>query len=198
MEYLPSLWSVVTIRKLRRGSASTGASDEKLSDCCGGSSNRNKPRVVDAVAAARALSRGRERCWHAAEYFEEGSKGSPFSIGDLKPIQMPNMDLDGLFEGRRGFVEAQWIDVLCRSTGMEPTNLDERVKWHLLARMIPFVENDYKCVGAHKKKPQPNLFGVMGWGYGLGFECWWRRRELNPRPQALCRWSYMLSPLYCF
>ena len=26
---------------------------------------------------------------------------------------------------------------------MEPTNLENRVKWHLLARMIPFVENNY-------------------------------------------------------
>jgi len=78
-------------------------------------------------------------------FYEEGSKGSPFSIGDLKPIQMPNMDLEGLFEGRRGFTEDQWLDVLCRSTGMEPANLDARVKWHLLARMVPFVENNYNC-----------------------------------------------------
>lgn len=78
-------------------------------------------------------------------FFEEGSKGSPFSISDLKPIQMPNMDLEALFEGRRGFTEAQWLDVLCRSTGMEPANLDERVKWHLLARMVPFVENNYNA-----------------------------------------------------
>ena len=78
-------------------------------------------------------------------YYEEGSKGSPFTIGDLKPIQMPNMDLEGLFAGRRGFTEAEWLDVLCRSTGMEPANLSERVKWHLLARMIPFVENNYNC-----------------------------------------------------
>ena len=78
-------------------------------------------------------------------YFEEGQKGSPFTIGDLKPIQLPNMDLEGLFEGRKSFSEAQWIDVLCRSTGMEPSNLDERVKWHLMVRMIPFVENNYNC-----------------------------------------------------
>jgi ATP-dependent Lon protease len=78
-------------------------------------------------------------------FFEEGSKGSPFTVGDLKPIQMPNMDLEGLFEGRRAFSEAQWIDVLCRSTGMEPSNLDDRVKWHLVVRMIPFVENNYNC-----------------------------------------------------
>ena len=78
-------------------------------------------------------------------YHEEGQKGSPFTVGDLKPIQMPNMDMDEIFEGRKAFTEEQWIDVLMRSTGMEPSVLDERVKWHLLARMIPFVENNYNC-----------------------------------------------------
>jgi len=78
------------------------------------------------------------------EYFyEESQKGSPFILSDLKPIQMPNMDLDELFRGRRAFTEEQWIDVLLRSTGMESTNFDERVKWHLLTRMIPLVENNY-------------------------------------------------------
>jgi ATP-dependent Lon protease len=78
-------------------------------------------------------------------FFEEGQKGSPFILRELKPIQMPNMDLEELFEGRRAFTEEQWVDVLLRSTGMEPTNFPERVKWHLLARMIPLVENNYNC-----------------------------------------------------
>jgi ATP-dependent Lon protease len=76
-------------------------------------------------------------------FYEEGQKGSPFIIDDLKPIQMPNMDMEGLFEGRRAFTEDQWIDVLLRSTGYEPTQFVKRVKWHLLARMIPLVENNY-------------------------------------------------------
>ena len=76
-------------------------------------------------------------------FFEENQKGSPFLLRDLKPIQMPNMDLEELFAGRRAFSEAQWIDVLLRSTGMEPTQFEERVKWHLLARMIPLVENNF-------------------------------------------------------
>ncbi len=76
-------------------------------------------------------------------FFEEEAKGSPFELQELKPIQMPNMDLDELFAARRSFAEAQWIDVLLRSTGMEPTNFTERVKWHLLARMVPLVENDF-------------------------------------------------------
>lgn len=78
-------------------------------------------------------------------FFEEGQKGSPFILRDLKPIQMPNMDMEELFEGRRAFSEAQWIDVLLRSTGMEPATFSERVKWHLLARMIPLVENNFNC-----------------------------------------------------
>ena len=76
-------------------------------------------------------------------FFEADQKGSPFLLRDLKPIQMPNMDLEELFEARRAFTEPQWIDVLLRSTGMEPTNFPERVKWHLLARMIPLIENNY-------------------------------------------------------
>ena len=83
-------------------------------------------------------------CIATLEYFfEEDQKGSPFLLRDLKPIQMPNMDLEELFQGRRAFTEQQWIDALLRSNGMEPTNFQERVKWHLLARMIPLVENNY-------------------------------------------------------
>jgi len=76
-------------------------------------------------------------------FFEEGAKGSPFTIADLKPIQMPNMDMEELFEARKRFTTKQWIDTLTRSTGMEPTVLDERTLWHLLVRLIPFVENNY-------------------------------------------------------
>ncbi|HIJ41721.1 MAG TPA: protease Lon-related BREX system protein BrxL, partial [Deltaproteobacteria bacterium] len=78
------------------------------------------------------------------EYFyEEGQKGSPFLVRELKPIQMPNMDMEELFEGRKHFTEEQWLDVLLRSTGLEPTQFENRVKWHLLTRMIPLVENNY-------------------------------------------------------
>ena len=76
-------------------------------------------------------------------FFEEGQKTSPFSARHIKPIQMPNMDMDQLREGRSHFTSEQWLDVLLRSSGMEPTTLEKRVKWHLLARMIPFVENNY-------------------------------------------------------
>lgn len=104
-------------------------------------------------------------------YYEADQKGSPFLLRDLKPIQMPNMDLEELFEGRKGFSEGQWIDVIMRSTGMEPTNLQERVKWHLLARIIPLVENNYNLAelgsrGTGKshiyKEISPNCILVSG------------------------------------
>ena len=76
-------------------------------------------------------------------FYEENQKQSPFGINEIKPIQIPNMDMEGLLEGRKGFSEAEWIDVLIRSIGMEPTTLEERVKWQLLFRMLPFVENNY-------------------------------------------------------
>ena len=83
-------------------------------------------------------------CIVTLEYFyEEEQRGSPFILRDLKPIQMPNLELEELFQGRRAFTEEQWIDVLLRSTGMEPTNFTERVRWHLLARMVPLVENNF-------------------------------------------------------
>jgi ATP-dependent Lon protease len=75
--------------------------------------------------------------------YEENQKGSPFIVEDLKPIQMPNMDMQALFDGRRAFTDEQWLDVLLRSAGMEPTVFEKRAKWHLLARMIPLVENNY-------------------------------------------------------
>ncbi len=111
-------------------------------------------------------------CIVTLEYFyEEDQKGSPFLLRDLKPIQMPNLDMEELFEGRKGFSEDQWLDVLIRSTGMEPTNLDARTKWHLLTRLIPYVENNYNLAelgpkGSGKsfvyKELSPNSILVSG------------------------------------
>lgn len=83
-------------------------------------------------------------CMITVNYFyEEGQKTSPFSLMTLKPIQMPSMDMEEVFEARKQFDRDQWIDVLLRSVGMEPANIESRTKWHLIARMIPFVENNY-------------------------------------------------------
>lgn len=77
-------------------------------------------------------------------WYDETEKGSsPFEISNLTPIQMPNMDMNELFEGRKQFTKEEWIDILLRSVGMEPTQLPDNVKWHMLLRIVPLVENNY-------------------------------------------------------
>ncbi|WP_144560400.1 protease Lon-related BREX system protein BrxL [Shouchella miscanthi] len=84
-------------------------------------------------------------CMVKVDYFynEEVRNSNPFHVGSLQPIQMPNMNIHEVFEGRKSFTKDEWIDILVRSTGMEPTQLEERTKWHLLLRLVPLVENNY-------------------------------------------------------
>lgn len=76
-------------------------------------------------------------------YEEDKKNGNPISIYKLTPIQMPHVDMDDLKAGRKAFTKEEWIDILLRSIGMEPDELEERVKWLLLARMLPLVENNF-------------------------------------------------------
>lgn len=76
-------------------------------------------------------------------YDEEIKNVNPFNIMSLTPIQMPNIDIGEISNGRQYFTKDEWIDILLRSIGMEPTQFEKRVKWHMLARMIPLVENNY-------------------------------------------------------
>ena len=76
-------------------------------------------------------------------FYDENSKDSPFLLQELKPIQMPNMDFEEFVKERSKFTREEWMDLLIRSFGMEPTQFKEKEKWHLLARLIPFVENNY-------------------------------------------------------
>ncbi|MEL7357898.1 MAG: protease Lon-related BREX system protein BrxL [Cyanobacteria bacterium J06560_6] len=75
--------------------------------------------------------------------YEAGASPSPFIVASLKPIQMPNVDVDELLKARTQFTRDEWINVLLRSAGLEPTTLEEEAKWHLIARMIPLCENNY-------------------------------------------------------
>lgn len=75
-------------------------------------------------------------------YSEDDKKQSPFVINDITPIQMPNLDKSEIIEARHNFTKDEWIDFILRSSGMEPTQFEYRVKWHLLARLVPLVENN--------------------------------------------------------
>lgn len=64
-------------------------------------------------------------------------------IHKLTPIQMPYVDMNEYKAGRKVFSKEEWMDILLRSTGMEPDALTYREKWLLLTRMLPFVENNF-------------------------------------------------------
>lgn len=68
---------------------------------------------------------------------------SPIRIRSLTPIQMPHVDIEELKEGRKAFTKDEWLDILLRSTGMEPDEFTYREKWLLLNRMLSLVENNF-------------------------------------------------------
>lgn len=71
---------------------------------------------------------------------------SPFEIASLKPIQMPNLDLDEFREIRGNFTKEEWMTLLLRSAGYEPDELSEKEKLHYLLRFVPFVQKNYNLV----------------------------------------------------
>lgn len=82
---------------------------------------------------------------------------------------MNKMDL--MNEGRKHFSKDEWLDMLLRSTSMEPTVLTYREKWLLLTRMIPLIENNFNLCelgprstgNAHLyKEVSPNSILVSG------------------------------------
>ena len=71
---------------------------------------------------------------------------SPFEISSLKPIQMPNLDLDEIKDARGNFTEDEWITLLLRSAGYEPDELTLKEKLHSLLRFVPFIQKNYNLV----------------------------------------------------
>jgi len=121
--------------------------NEKLDRYEGLLSNVNLRNVIIAdsyIKKYEKLLAGGIWCIVTMEYlYDECSKETPFKIVELKPIQMPETNFDDYLIHRKDFTLDEWIDVSLRSVGMEPVNLDEKTKWHLMARMIPFVEKNY-------------------------------------------------------
>ena len=71
---------------------------------------------------------------------------SPFEIASLKPIQMPNLDLDEIKDSRSNFTKDEWITLMLRSAGYEPDELTRKQKLHYLLRFVPFIQKNYNLV----------------------------------------------------
>ncbi len=87
--------------------------------------------------------------------YDEEAKGkrSPFWIDDLKPIQVASFDLDEYRRCRTEFSTEQWIDLLLRSIGMEPSHFERRLKLLLLMRLLPLCEHNYNLVELGPRGP---------------------------------------------
>ena len=99
----------------------------------------------DYIKKYEKLLAGGIWCILQMDYFhdEANTKVSAFQIRSLKPIQIPNVDINDILENRKNFDKDEWINVLLRSVGLEPTTFETKAKWHLLERLVPFVENNY-------------------------------------------------------
>ena len=72
----------------------------------------------------------------------------PFFVESLRPIQLSTRNIDSFKEARRNFTTDQWLDLLMRSLGYEPSNpiFCRRGKLHYLLRLVPFIERNYNLI----------------------------------------------------
>lgn len=90
-----------------------------------------------------AEQRGRARKGRTSGKGKRGPEDSPFKIASLTPIQMPSLDLSEFVSHRGDFTTDEWIALLLRSAGYEPSALTPRERLHFLTRMVPLVELNY-------------------------------------------------------
>jgi len=69
-----------------------------------------------------------------------------FYIEKLKPIQLSKFDFAAYVAGREAFTRDEWLDVLIRSFGLEPSWMSRRIKFHYLARLAPLVESNFNFI----------------------------------------------------
>lgn len=99
--------------------------------------------LADIFGDDPAEQRGRPRKGRVSGKGKRGPEDSPFKIASLTPIQMPSLDLSEFVSHREAFSTDEWIALLLRSAGYEPTALTPRERMHFLTRMVPLVELNY-------------------------------------------------------
>jgi ATP-dependent Lon protease len=69
-----------------------------------------------------------------------------FYVEDLRPVQLSRFDYDEYVAGRKHFSRDEWLDVLMRSCGLEPSKMTQRLKLHYLSRLFCFVEANFNFI----------------------------------------------------
>src|SRR3954466_15367708 len=80
------------------------------------------------------------------QYDEESKGKNPFWIDKLTPIQIATFDLDEYRRVRGEFTMDEWLDLVMRSMGYEPSTMKRRLKLLFLLRLIPLAERNYNLV----------------------------------------------------
>jgi ATP-dependent Lon protease len=78
---------------------------------------------------------------------DEDEQGkNPFWIDNLTPIQLATFDLAEYQRLRGEFTTDEWLDLMVRSMGYEPSLMDRRLKLLFLVRLIPLCERNFNLV----------------------------------------------------
>lgn len=83
------------------------------------------------------------------EYREDeeiSGKARPFFITELNPIQLASFNFEDYAERRAQFTTDEWIDLLIRTVGLEPSKLDQRTKLLNLIRLVPMVQRNFNLI----------------------------------------------------
>ncbi|WMS94474.1 protease Lon-related BREX system protein BrxL [Pseudoalteromonas sp. HL-AS2] len=72
----------------------------------------------------------------------------PFVVTNIKPIQLSSFDNSKIINKRKEFSKSEWLDILLRSCGYEPSaeGVSDRIKMLLLARLLPMVESNFNFI----------------------------------------------------
>lgn len=72
----------------------------------------------------------------------------PFFVDTIRPIQLSNRNIETFVEARRRFTRDQWLDLLMRSVGYEPSHpyYSQRRKLHCILRLVPLIEKNFNAV----------------------------------------------------
>jgi ATP-dependent Lon protease len=111
---------------------------------------------------------------------DEEEKKRPFYIRALKPIQVAAFDMDEYLAGRARFDRDEWLDLVIRSIGLEPTHFDLRGKLLTVLRLLPMVERNY------------NLIELGPWGTGKSFVY----RETSPNAMLISGGKVTVAQLF--
>lgn len=82
------------------------------------------------------------------ESFIFKGQNRPFFVDSIRPIQLSNRNTEQFIDARKRFSRDQWLDLLMRSMGYEPSHpyFTPRRKLHYMLRLLPFVEKNFNSV----------------------------------------------------